>query len=268
MTIDVAPGLGRMVGQRFAVRDLLRRIAVQGVAGVVAGVLVAGIGGRILMRLSAAAAGSEMVGRITENGNRIGTLSLDGTIQLIIFGGALFGAVAAALLVLLRPWLAWAGRWQGPVAGLALLGIAGATVITSHNVDFSILDPAWLNVGMFVVLVVGYGWAATALADWWMRRDITSGPMLLHVALIVLGIPFLSGMFALLLSEEACGCESMPGVAVVLMLTGVATVAMWVAQMTDHAGTVRVLRPIGIGLTTVAFALGTAQLVSEIATII
>ena len=48
--------MGRSVGQRFAVRDLLRRIAVQGVAGVVAGILVAGIGGRILMRASAAAA--------------------------------------------------------------------------------------------------------------------------------------------------------------------------------------------------------------------
>ncbi len=60
------------VSSRLAMNKVFRRVALLGVASVISGVLVGGVLGRIVMRISALAAGPEMVGRLTENGNRIG----------------------------------------------------------------------------------------------------------------------------------------------------------------------------------------------------
>jgi hypothetical protein len=71
---------------------LAHLVAIQGIASVVAAIVDGGLGGRLPMRLSALAAGPDMVGRITDNSNRIGTISVDGTLELIIFWrGALWG---------------------------------------------------------------------------------------------------------------------------------------------------------------------------------
>ena len=61
-----------------AERDLLRDIAVGSLAGLIAGLVVGGVGGRVVMRLAALLA-PEAVGRFTENGFRIGTITLQGS---------------------------------------------------------------------------------------------------------------------------------------------------------------------------------------------
>ena len=65
--------------------EVLRDIARGGIAGAVAGIIVGGIGGRLLMRL-AAMLQTDAVGFVTQNGNRIGNLTLIGTLGLIAFG--------------------------------------------------------------------------------------------------------------------------------------------------------------------------------------
>ena len=47
----------------------------------------------------------DSVGAFTENGNRIGDITVGGTLALIVFIGLFFGAVAGSLWVVLRPWL-------------------------------------------------------------------------------------------------------------------------------------------------------------------
>ncbi|HEY5651539.1 MAG TPA: hypothetical protein VIW46_08840, partial [Acidimicrobiia bacterium] len=47
----------------------------------------------------------DAAGRITENGNRIGEFTVDGTIELIVFGGLLSGVVAGVVWVLIREWI-------------------------------------------------------------------------------------------------------------------------------------------------------------------
>ncbi len=249
-------------------RSAIRRIAVQGVCGVVAGVVVGGIGGRIAMRLSALAAGNEVVGRITENGNRIGVISLDGTIELIVFGGALTGAVAAILVVMLRPWLRWAGRWQGLATGVALLGIAGAVLIDAANRDFHILDPAWLNVALFAALIVGYGWAAVALSDWWLRRHAESAPVVFHIAPVAIGAPLTIPLLGTFLSEEFCFCnDPMIPVGIALIAVGTLTAASWIAEIAGRHDASRRLQPAGVAFVVIAVVLGAVRLVGEIATI-
>ncbi len=68
---------------------LIRQVALLGTASVVAGVLVGGVGGRLVMRLSAIAAGSDAAGLLTENGNTVGEITVGGTVALIVFGGGL-----------------------------------------------------------------------------------------------------------------------------------------------------------------------------------
>lgn len=67
----VAPTVARL-------NVILRDIARSGLAGLLTGVLVAGIGGRIVMRL-AAVLEPGAVGQFTESGNRIGTISAGGS---------------------------------------------------------------------------------------------------------------------------------------------------------------------------------------------
>src|SRR4051794_13712655 len=84
--------------------DILREIARGGLAGLLAGVIVGGLGGRLAMR-AATLLLPEAVGRITENGNRIGDVTFDGTVALVIFGGLLAGVLAASTWVVIQPWL-------------------------------------------------------------------------------------------------------------------------------------------------------------------
>ena len=69
------------------------------VAGAIAGVLGAGAGGRLIMRVLALTSPPSADGQITETQEVIGEISVNGTIALFIFGGALTGVLAAALYV-------------------------------------------------------------------------------------------------------------------------------------------------------------------------
>jgi hypothetical protein len=82
------------------------------VAGLIAGVLGAGAGGRLIMRLLALTSPPSADGQITEALEVVGEISVSGTLALFTFGGALTGVLAAALYVLLYRWLP-SGRARG-----------------------------------------------------------------------------------------------------------------------------------------------------------
>src|SRR5215213_7874066 len=73
--------------------ELLRDIARSGIAGIIVGVFVAGLGGRVVMRI-AAILHPRAVGLTTENGEVIGAITLSGTLALLVFGGLGMGLVA------------------------------------------------------------------------------------------------------------------------------------------------------------------------------
>jgi hypothetical protein len=81
----------------------LRRLVAAALgAGVVAGVLVAGAGGRLVMRLLALTS-PDVEGSLTEGGATVGDISLDGTLGLIPFGGVPAGHLSGLLYALVRP---------------------------------------------------------------------------------------------------------------------------------------------------------------------
>jgi hypothetical protein len=74
-------------------------------AGVGAGILAAGAGSRLVMRLLVVTAGPDAQGRITEADQVVSRISLDGTLGFTVFTGLFFGAASGAAYLLVRRWL-------------------------------------------------------------------------------------------------------------------------------------------------------------------
>lgn len=149
------------------------RVASAAVAGgMTAGLLVAGFGGRLLMRLIAATSSAEAQGRLTEADERVGVVTFDGSMFLILFVGLFGGAFGGIIYWLLRRWLP--GR--SLLAGIIVAGIAGGLLARPSDLlnpgsrDFLIVDPRWLAATMGVLLIAGFGLAGGVLIDTFILR--------------------------------------------------------------------------------------------------
>lgn len=158
---DVA-GLG--VPHTSALRSL-RMLGVATVAGIGTGAVVAGLGGRAIMKVIALTAGPDAIGRSTANGNTVGDLTANGTLVLVVFEGIFNGLVGGLLYLGLRPWLVRLGRWRGVAFGLIALALMGHLVFDSRNFDFRIFGATGVNVGLFAALFVLYGLALGPVFD-------------------------------------------------------------------------------------------------------
>jgi hypothetical protein len=145
-------------------------VTVAVVSGLGAGILMAGAGGRLAMRLLAATAGDAAQGRTTEADEIVGRISTDGTIGFIIFIGLFFGLVTGALYLLVKRWLP-GGRLGGLTFGALLLLGAAPRVdpLRAENPDFDIVGPGWLAVVAFGALVLSHGMLVAALAGRYSR---------------------------------------------------------------------------------------------------
>lgn len=225
---DLAPGLDR----------LARHVTASGLAGIATGLLVGGIGGRLFMRAAGAVAPPSAQGAATEAGNRVGEITLGGSLGLVIFIGIFTGAIGAFLFVVFRPWLTWAGRWQGPVFGVLLFAVGSATsdMLNPDNRDFAILGNGTLLVAMIFALFVVYGWLQYRLFDAVDRRlpYLRPGRNLLRVVyywvtvsgllLAVLLVP--QAMF----TRETCDCDPPRAVGLFVVVTAVGTAVVWLAS--------------------------------------
>jgi hypothetical protein len=160
-------------------------------SGVGAGILAAGAGGRLVMRLLAVTAGPEAQGRITEADEVVGRVSVDGTFGFVVFTGLFFGLVTGALYLLVRRWLP-AGRAGGLAYGALLLVVAGTRLdpLRPGNLDFDLVGPGWVSVAAFTALVVFHGMLVAALAGRISRAMplLGSGPRAIaaHAPLLLL----------------------------------------------------------------------------------
>jgi hypothetical protein len=140
-------------------------VTVAVVSGIGAGVLIAGAGGRLAMRLLAATAGDAAQGRVTEADEIVGRITTSGSIGFVIFTALFFGAATGALYVLIRRWLP-PGRVGGLAYGLLLLILAAPSIdpLRADNPDFGIVGPGWLAVLVFSALVLVHGMLVASLA--------------------------------------------------------------------------------------------------------
>ena len=133
-------------------------------AGLVAGLLAAGAGGRLVMRLLALTS-PEAEGSFTEAAEVVGEITFGGTLGFILFVGVPAGLLSGALYALLRPALP-RGRAGGVVLGGLLLVLAGTRIepLRSDNIDFSLVGPAWLAVLGFAAVALLQGMLVVALS--------------------------------------------------------------------------------------------------------
>jgi hypothetical protein len=149
----------------LVVRRYLWYLTVAVASGVGAGILAAGAGGRLVMRLLAVTAGADAQGRVTEAGEVVGRISVDGTLGFVVFTGLFFGLATGTLYLLLRRWLP-AGRAGGLAYGALLLVVASTRLdpLRPGNPDFDLVGPGWVSVLAFAALAVFHGVLVAALA--------------------------------------------------------------------------------------------------------
>jgi hypothetical protein len=188
----------------LVVRRYLWYLAVALLSGAAAGILAAGAGGRLVMRLLAVTAGADAQGRITEAEEVVGRITVDGTLGFVMFTGVFFGTVSGAAYLLLRRWLP-AGRAGGLAYGALLLVVAGTRLepLRRGNPDFDLVGPGWVSVVAFTVLVVFHGALVAALAGRVSRAvpllAARPGAIAAHAPLLLLVLPGPSVALALII---------------------------------------------------------------------
>src|SRR6266536_4598001 len=178
----------------LVVRRYLWSLAVAMVSGAAAGILAAGAGGRLVMRLLALTAGPDAQGQITEAEEIVGHITIDGTLGFVVFTGLFLGSVSGAAYLLLRRWLP-AGRAGGLAYGALLLVVAGTRLepLRRGNPDFDLVGPGWVSVVAFTVLVVFHGALVAALAGRVSRAvpllAARPGAIAVHAPLLLVALP-------------------------------------------------------------------------------
>ncbi len=187
------------------------------------------------MRVSGALAPDFAQGVSTEAGNRVGEITLGGTLGLVLFIGIAFGIIGAVLYAVFRPWLAWAGRFRGVAFGVVLFAVGSATsdLLNPDNQDFFIVGNKALNVAMIVALFLGYG----AMIDWGYRvldRRLPpadknhSSARLLYGVLTVFGL--VAGGFVMpvfLFNRDVCDCDPPILASSFVVVAAVGTLLWW-----------------------------------------
>jgi hypothetical protein len=251
-------------GERLSIaplREVLRDIARGGLAGLLTGLLVAGLGGRIVMRVAALMV-PDAAGRLTENGNRIGEITVPGTIGLVLVGGLFFGLAAAVLWVVVSPWLP-GGRWTRALTAMPVaVSLTGTMLIDGHNPDFAVLRHDLTTVVLLLALV---GVAGLAIA--WFDGQLDArlpGPGASewadasYVALSVAGGGLILPVVLAAYMEE----DRLLGIA--LVAVGVATLVHW-ALRSRRVARPRWLGIVGSGSLIVAVVLGVLALAPDVA---
>lgn len=192
----------------------------------VAGGIVGGVGGRIAMRVTGFVAGPPLVGITTTNGNRVGDITVGGTIGVLLVGIAL-GVLGGLVYATVEPWLRRFRPWQGVAFGVFLLVAAGIAVLDPVNSDFSRFGSAPLNVAMFAALFLLFGIVIAWVFD---RLTPIAGQSGTRDRFVV-GVGWLSLLFAaLLLLLSASGLGTSPDALPTLVMVGslsVAALAYW-----------------------------------------
>ena len=152
---------------------LLTEVFRAGLAATLAGVVFAGIGARVVMRISAAI-NADAAGAVTENGNVVGEITFGGTLELLLFNGLLLGLLMGTIWVVVREWLPAQVALRVSLAALLAALVGGSAVVDAGNIDFLIVEPAWLHIVMFVALVAGAG-ALTAGIDLALEGRLPTG---------------------------------------------------------------------------------------------
>ena len=173
----------------------VERVRVTIVAGGLLGLVVGGIGSRLGMFALRLTSPDYVRGIESDDGFTIGQVTLSGTLILLslctavgVIGAFAYRLVAPALIG--PPWL------HRATVALGAGAVVGAMVIHPDGVDFTLLEPAWLAIAVFVAIPLAFGAAIGPTIDRCDRPDawVNRGrwlPWLLAVAVLALSFVIL-----------------------------------------------------------------------------
>jgi hypothetical protein len=233
-----------------------RDIARGGIGGLAVGIVVGGLGGRVAMRLIALLI-PDSAGAFTENGNRIGDITLGGSFGLIFFAGLFVGIFVGTIWVVVSPWLPRRLGLRVLAAIPLAIGLGAFGLVQGSNSDFIVLgyDPRVIVVLLGLIGLVG---ASMAVVDAWLdrrlprARSVTSPESGIYAAISLIGALFAVGVVATFLDEK------LRPVGIALLVSGVATLRWWYIRYRGAERPPLMLRLLGSGSVIAAVVLGFA----------
>jgi len=233
---------------------VLRDIARGGIGGLAVGIVVGGLGGRVAMRLIALLI-PDSAGAFTENGNRIGDITLGGSFGVIFFAGLFVGIFLAVIWVVVSPWFPRSLGLRVLAAIPLAIGLGAFGVIQGSNTDFIVLgfDPSVIVVLLALVGLVG---ASMAIVDAWLDerlprpRSSNGQASGVYIVISLIGVFFAVGVVATFLDEK------LRPVGVALLVSGVATLCWWYLRYRGAERPPRMLRVLGSGAVIAAVVIG------------
>lgn len=151
-------------------RYILEKMRVLIVGGIPAGVVVVGLGSRVAMFILRITSPASVRGVESDDGFTIGTVTLAGTYNLLLLGAAV-GLIGAGAYMLVSPWLIGPLWFRRLTTGLASAVVAGSMLVHADGIDFNLLKPKWLAIGLFVALPGVFGVLIGAWVDRVARPD-------------------------------------------------------------------------------------------------
>ena len=164
------------VTQRMA--EVVRGAAAAVAGGALAGLLVAGFGGRLLMRVIGATSDEAAAQRrLTEAGEIVGVVTGGGTIFFLVLGAGI-GLLGGLGYYVFRSWLPNRSVTAGLVAAGVGAGIMArpTDLLNPESIDFEVLEPRWLAVVLALMVIVGLGVVGAVLIDTFTRHWPTPAP--------------------------------------------------------------------------------------------
>ncbi|HEY7730849.1 MAG TPA: hypothetical protein VH950_08115 [Gaiellaceae bacterium] len=136
-------------------------------AGALAGLVVGGVGGRLVMLVLRLTSPDYVLGIESDDGFTIGVVSA-ATFQLLL-GMAFLGAANGALYVALRQSIPT--RLRSLIWPLFAAAVGGASVVNEDGVDFQVLEPRWFAVASFVLLFAVAALTVVLLVERWLAVE-------------------------------------------------------------------------------------------------
>lgn len=143
---------------------LAKQLAIVALLGAAAGGAT-GLLGRLAMRVLAVTSPQIAQRRLTDDLARVGDVTLHGTAFVVLLC-AVLGAAVAVMYLMIRLTLPTATAPR--IVGFALLtGVVGGSIIVHDepSFDYTVLQPTWLAVNLFVLVPAAYGAMAAGLIE-------------------------------------------------------------------------------------------------------
>lgn len=209
-----------------AVERLGRHILAGGIAGGAAGFLWGGVGGRIAMRLVFLSSDPRVAGLQSDDGFTIGVISSSTMFLLIVT--TIVGAVLGTAAAVLRSALRTGTRTAAIGFGLAAGSFVGGLIVHADGIDFRLLDPLFLTVGLFILIPAGAAATGIVLVD----RFLRPGSLLARLPAPVVQAVAILGAFPLVIVTGA----AVRNPTSLLVLAVVIASAVAVATITTRRG--------------------------------